>query len=163
MVEVGEYIVGAFLKLEFNCDVVDYNVRVPGGGREGLNEIDVVGYSLTNREAYLCEVATHIRGLGYGNYKESAERIERKFRHQRAYAGKLQKAFDCNVIYEFWSPNVPKGCVVELKKIKGLQLIINGGYKKRIDALRIRAQNDTHDTGNPFFRILQILESVNAR
>ena len=32
----GEYIVGAYLKLKLDCDFVDYNVRPPGGGLEGL-------------------------------------------------------------------------------------------------------------------------------
>lgn len=41
--EMGEYLVGAYLKLVEGCDFVDYNVRVPGGGMAGLNELDVVG------------------------------------------------------------------------------------------------------------------------
>ena len=30
--EIGEYIVGAFLKFERGCGVVDYNARPPGSG-----------------------------------------------------------------------------------------------------------------------------------
>ena len=30
--EIGEQIVGAYLKLVKKCDVVDYNVRLQGGG-----------------------------------------------------------------------------------------------------------------------------------
>ena len=37
------YIVGAYLKLIEGCDVIDYNVRPPGGGMAGLSELDVVG------------------------------------------------------------------------------------------------------------------------
>jgi hypothetical protein len=37
--EMGEYIVGAYLKLVLGCDVVDYNTRPPGGGVTGLNEM----------------------------------------------------------------------------------------------------------------------------
>ena len=41
--EMGEYLVGAYLKIIKECDFVDYNVRQPGGGLEGLNELDVIG------------------------------------------------------------------------------------------------------------------------
>lgn len=37
--EMGEYVVGAVLRLIENCDVVDYNVRPPGGGMAGLGEL----------------------------------------------------------------------------------------------------------------------------
>jgi len=49
--DVGEYIVGAYLKIIEECDVIDYNVRVPGGGLEGLNELDVVGLDFKNQTA----------------------------------------------------------------------------------------------------------------
>lgn len=41
--DVGEFIVGAYLKLELGCDVVDYNVRPPGGGLRGLNRSKLSG------------------------------------------------------------------------------------------------------------------------
>ena len=41
--DIGEYIVGAYLKIIKECDFVDYNVRPPGGGLEGLNESNIVG------------------------------------------------------------------------------------------------------------------------
>ena len=63
--DIGEYAVGAYLKIIKKCDFVDYNVRSPGGGLEGLNELDVVGLDFKNKTAYLCEVTTHIRGVLY--------------------------------------------------------------------------------------------------
>jgi hypothetical protein len=33
--EIGEYIVGAYLKIIKKCDFVDYNVRLPLGGLKG--------------------------------------------------------------------------------------------------------------------------------
>lgn len=84
--EVGEHQVGAYLQLEQQCDVVSFNVRPPGGGLKGLQELDVVGLSFKTNTAYLCEVVTHIRGLGYGNYEVSARRIEGKYQRQREYA-----------------------------------------------------------------------------
>lgn len=64
--DIGEYAVGAYLKIELNCDVLDYNVRPPGGGMAGLAEFDVLGFNFSARTAYLCEVTTHLRGLTYG-------------------------------------------------------------------------------------------------
>ena len=59
--DIGEYIVGAYLKITKKCDFVDYNVRPPGGGLEGLNELDVVELDFKNEIAYLCEVTTQER------------------------------------------------------------------------------------------------------
>ena len=63
LTDVGEYFVGAYLQLGEGCDFVDYNVRPPGGGLKGLEELDVVGLNFKTRTAFLCEVTTHIRGL----------------------------------------------------------------------------------------------------
>ena len=59
--EMGELVVGAYLKLCLHCAFVDYNVRPPGGGLEGLGELDVVGLDPDSGCAFLCEVTTHIR------------------------------------------------------------------------------------------------------
>jgi hypothetical protein len=42
----------------------------------------------------------------------------------------------------------------------GVETIINGEYKKRIEQLRLMAKDATHDAGNPFFRMLQIMEHM---
>ena len=34
--EMGEYLVGAYLKLINKCDIIDYNARRPGGRMPGL-------------------------------------------------------------------------------------------------------------------------------
>ena len=73
--EIGEYIVGAYLKQKCGCDFVDYNVRPPGGGLEGLAELDVVGLNFEKGQAFLCEVTTHLHGLRYGSYQESVEKV----------------------------------------------------------------------------------------
>jgi hypothetical protein len=64
--EMGEYVVGAYLKQVLKCDFVDYNVRPPCGGIEGLAEFDVVGLRFSDSTAYICEVTTHLGGLLYG-------------------------------------------------------------------------------------------------
>ncbi|NOY88757.1 MAG: hypothetical protein GXO93_05110, partial [FCB group bacterium] len=155
-----EYIVGAYLKLIEKCDFVDYNMRPPGGGLKGLNELDVVGLNFNSNTAYLCEVTTHIRGVLYGDNKGTIKRIKKKYEHQREYAKKYLTNFK-NHKFMFWSPVVPVGYITKnLVSINGLELIINGEYKKRIEELRLLARDTTHDAGNPFFRMIQIIEHL---
>jgi len=158
---IGEYIVGAYLKVIKQCDFIDYNVRPPGGGLKGLNELDVVGLDFKKKVAYLCEVTTHIRGLLYGKGNEdSIKRIKKKYRKQKEYAKKYLSSFT-DRHFMFWSPVVPVGYLTkELSKIKRLELIINKQYTDCIDELTEEAKKRTYNVGNPFFRTLQILEHL---
>ena len=159
--DIGEYLVGAYLKLVEDCDVIDYNVRTPGGGLEGLGELDVVGLNFKTRTAIICEVTTHICGLQYGTNQTTVTRIRAKHERQQKYAKQyLKKNFDC-IRYQFWSPVVAVGFITEnLAAIKSLELIINGEYKSRVGELQKRAVTETHDTRNPVFRVLQILSHL---
>ena len=158
--EMGEYVVGAYLKLEEGCDFVDYNVRPPGGGLEGLKELDVVGLSFASKTAYLCEVTTHIRGLLYKDNRTTINRVDEKFRRQREYAERYLGDFKYHR-FMFWSPVVPKGFLTEnLAAIEGLELVLNRKYRECVEQLRHRARIEAQDTGNPFFRSLQILEHM---
>jgi len=158
--DIGEYIVGAYLKIVEECDFIDYNVRPPGGGLKGLNELDVVGLDFKNETAYLCEVTTHIRGVLYKDNKTTIEKIKKKYMRQKEYANKYLQGF-LKRHFMFWSPVVPKGYITkELEKIDGLELVINKKYAQCIDELRIKAKELTNDVGNPFFRMLQILEHL---
>jgi hypothetical protein len=158
--EIGEYIVGAYLKLILNCDFVDYNVCPPGGGLKGLEELDVLGLDFKIHAAYLCEVTTHITGLLYVNYSTTLERIQKKYERQKSYAHDYLDDFPTKH-FMFWSPVVPEGVLTEgLNNIVGLELVINGNYKQSIDKLRELAKVTSHDTKNPFFRVLQILEHL---
>lgn len=158
--DVGEYIVGAYLKVVLGCDFIDYNVRPPGGGLEGLNELDVVGLDFNNQTAYLCEVTTHIRGTLYGSNTETIAKIIKKHERQKAYAEKFLSNFP-NRRYMLWAPVVPVGYITsELAKVKSLELFINQTYTACIDELRVLAKRHTNDMRNPFFRTLQILEAL---
>ena len=157
--EMGEYLVGAYLKLIEECDFVDYGVREPGGGLSGLNKLDVVGINFKNRKAFLCEVTTHIRGLLYKDNKESIRRITRKHQNQQEYAETRLGEFE--PVFMFWSPYVPKGYLTDnLANISSLELVINSEYKRRINALQQKASQERQDTGNPAFRLLQILGAL---
>ena len=160
LTDIGEFIVGAYLQLIKKCDFIDYNVRPPGGGLKGLNELDVIGLNFKTDTAYLCEVTTHIRGVLYKNNYETINRIKKKHEHQKEYAKKYLKKFK-NHKFMFWSPVVPVGYITEnLQNITSLDLVINGEYKKSIVQLRTLAKEVTHDVKNPFFRMLQIMEHM---
>jgi hypothetical protein len=158
--EMGEYAVGAYLKIINGCDFVDYNVRRPGGGLAGLDELDVIGLDFKNKVAYLCEVTTHITGLLYVDNATTVKRVKQKYEKQRKYAEDHLKDFPSHH-FMFWSPVVPRGYLTQgLQKINGLELVINEKYTARIGELRLKAKEMANDTGNPFFRVLQILEHL---
>jgi hypothetical protein len=157
LTDVGEYLVGAYLQIHEECDVVDYNVRPPGGGLEGLKELDVVGYNFKTNSVFMCEVTTHIQGLLIGNNRQTVERIAKKHQGQEEYARRYLENFE-TIRFQFWSPVVPRGYITEnLANIENLELIVNGEYKMRVDKLQEKARRTTHDARNPVFRVLQIL------
>ncbi len=155
--QMGEYLVGAYLKVIEGCDFIDYNVRVPGGGLGGLDELDVIGFNFKDGVAFLCEVTTHLHGILYNDNKTTVRRIGSKFEKQRRYAReRLHHLAEHR--FMLWSPVVPKGYLTEnLPRIEGLELIINEEYAQRIAQLQTHARTSTHDVGNPAFRLLQIL------
>lgn len=159
-IEMGEYIVGAYLRIVNGCDFIDYKVRRPGGGLAGLDELDVIGLDFKRKIAYLCEVTTHITGLLYKDNATTVETIKQKHEKQQKYAKDFLPDFPLRH-FMFWSPVVPKGYITqELKKLSGLELIINEEYSARVNELRQYAKKMANDTGNPFFRVLQILEHL---
>ena len=127
----------------------------------GLNELDVVGIHFENKTAFLCEVTTHIRGLLYRDNKETIRRITRKYQNQKDYAKSRLAEFQ--PVFMFWSPNVPKGYLTDhLANIPGLELVINSAYKRRVNELQQKAIKEHQDTGNPAFRMLQILGALRS-
>ncbi len=160
LTDVGEYLVGAYLQLVDQCDFVQYNIRPPHGGLEGLGELDVVGFNFASRTAYLCEVTTHIKGLNYASNTETVKKLTEKHERQRAYALKYLTNFEKRV-FQFWSPVVPVGYMTqELAKLPELELIINQEYTGRMRTLQKLAASISYDAGNPAFRLLQILEHM---
>jgi len=163
--EIGEYIVGAYLKIIKECDFVDYNVKPRGGRLEGLNELDVIGINFKNNSVYLCEATTHITGLLIQDAETTMNKIKQKHKRQKEYYKKYLNNFS-NPHFMFWSPFVSKGKTEKLKKdrsLKGLELIINEKYASCIRELEGKAIKMTNATGNPFFRMLQITERINKK
>jgi hypothetical protein len=156
--DVGEYLVGAYLKIIELCDVVDYNARPPVPGLEGMGELDVIGLNFTNKTSFLCEVATHLGGLEYGKgYDDSLLQVRKKHDRQRVYAQRYLSDFEHHQ-FMFWCPRVPKGKLTKgLSEIEGLELVINEEYTRRVKELCKMAEGPPKDYGNPVFRVLQIL------
>lgn len=155
--EMGEYLVGAYLELIEECDVVSYNIRFPETGIKGLGELDVMGLNFKSKTAFLCEVVTHLSGLLYSKGREeTTKRIFKKFDNQKSYARKYLRDFKA-IRFQLWSPIVRKSLVYDLGKKKGLELIMNQQYTHCINQLIERAKPSTKQTGNPAFRMLQII------
>ena len=158
--EMGEYLVGAYLKLVLGCSVVDYNPRPPGGGMKGLGELDVVGLDFQQDCAYFCEVTTHLDGLQIGKGgKSTITKLKSKHARQREYAKSYLHLPHFQVRYMFWSPVVRKGLLPDLEAT-GFELFVNKTYSEAMLELRKRAKKSTSDTNNPAFRVLQILEHM---
>ena len=154
--EIGEYVVGAYLKLILNCDVVDYNVRDRTGTRlQALGELDVIGLRFSDKTAFICEASTHVRGL-----QTTTEKIRDKHARQKSYAIQNLKDFTRHN-FMLWSPRVTnKKTLNELAEIKTLELVINENYTMKIDELIAYANENAGDTNNPFMRSLQLLEAL---
>jgi hypothetical protein len=158
--EMGEYLVGAYLKLVLGCNVVDYNARPPGGGLEGLGELDVIGFDFPNRKVYFCEVTTHLDGLLIGKGTSgTVAKLATKYRRQQEYAARHLHLPNFTPRFMFWSPVVRPGLVRELKGA-GFELFINEKYSTAIRQLRDKAKASTADANNPAYRVLQILEHL---
>jgi len=157
--EMGEYLVGAYLELLEGCEIIAYNVRPHVKGIKGMGELDVVGLNLKKNTAFLSEVVTHLGGLIYGGREETIRRIFKKYNNQKTYAKKYLRNFS-DIHFQLWSPSVSKIYVDSLEKKRGLELIINQDYSKCINELRDAAKRSTKNTGNPAYRVLQILEHM---
>jgi len=157
---MGEYLVGAYLKLILNCDFVIYDQKI-----SKQMEIDVIGLDAKENIGYICEVATHLEGLNYGKgNEETIERLRKKFQAFGQYCNENLP----NMIrkYMLWSPYVPEGYLTEklreLKSNLGLdfEFVINEDYTAKVNELSTMARGEAKDRGEPFYRALQILEHL---
>jgi hypothetical protein len=58
--DIGESLVGSYLRYVVGCEVVVYNTQTPNV----QGELDVIALKqATPRTVWLCEVITHIRGV----------------------------------------------------------------------------------------------------
>lgn len=164
MRDIGEYVAGDYLKYVKQCDVINHNVRTRDGGAEGQNELDVIGLDFTSKTAYLCEVATHLSGgLNYGGATTmfTIEKVLAKHAFQKRYADLYLTNFN-EKRFMLWSPIVPVGKITAAlqEKAPDLELIINKRYSEAVEELKALARQNKSFTTDPFFRFLQIMESL---
>lgn len=160
MTDVGEDLVGAYLRYVQGCEVVSFNVRTG----IGQGEIDVVGLVLDGgviKHAYLCEVSTHTSGLG-GYRGDPVGKLGAKLEAVAEYADRVLPGVDRTV--EFWSPVVSPKLAGQLETLaareSGLTVVINDEYANRIRALAGQARATKAFSDQPSFRLLQILTRV---
>lgn len=179
----GEQLVGAYLRVIKQCDLVTYNQRSMEQGDQ--MELDVLGVKSTpdGQRIFACEVVTHLDGQlysgtpssdewdEYGNdsYQYSLERISEKFERIVHY---LNVVFDDLSLakIQLWSPYVSEGYQTkglaevvdrtEREHEPSVQLVINDDYTDRIDDLRDAAGSSSKDYSETGFRYLQILEGM---
>lgn len=159
--EMGEYVVGAYLKFVLNCDVVDYNVRNrTGTRRQALGELDVIGLRFFDKTAYVCEATTHIDGMLIGTIDNTIKKVTEKHERQKQYASQNLQSFNHHH-FMLWSPKLTnKKILQKLSEITSLQLIINEDYTTKVDELIAYAKQNRGDASNPFMRSLQILQAL---
>jgi hypothetical protein len=167
----GERLVGDYLRYVKGCDFVDFNIYTTAT----QGEIDVIGVALATKDAYICEVVTHLTtGIQYvkNARPDTADRLIKKFLKDIHYGN--QAFGDYTVRYMLWSPVVRrsngkpeydqfahlKRVEEEVKSKTGIEiiLVINEAYVDAIDALRAFARRETKELKSPVMRFLQIEE-----
>jgi len=179
----GEQLVGAYLRVIEECDLVTYNQRSMKQGDQ--MELDVLGVKSTpdGQRIFACEVVTHLDGqlysgtpssnewAEYGNdsYQYSLERISEKFERIVDY---LEVVFDDLSLGEIqlWAPYVSEGHQTrglaeiaertERDHEPSVRLVINHDYTEQINELRDVARSSSKDYSETGFRYLQIIEGM---
>src|SRR5919204_4542867 len=103
--DIGESLVGSYLRYVVGCEVVVYNTHT----LDVQGELDVIALKQGEpRTVWLCEVITHILGVLYGSgYADTVAKIRDKIERARGFAA---ATFSGDVHrYEIWSPMVPSG------------------------------------------------------
>ena len=162
-VDIGESLVGAYLRHVGECDVVIYNSFF--ADRQG--EVDVVGVKQGNpRRVWLCEVTTHIGGMQIvrKGRNETERVIVEKLDRLHAFA---ETTFpDDEYRFEWWSPRVSTGRLADALTAvvadwtalgRSLRFVINDEYTKRIRDLADHAAKNSSTTNEPAYRLLQVL------
>ncbi|MEO2107156.1 MAG: hypothetical protein ABGZ36_16115 [Actinomycetota bacterium] len=159
--EIGESIVGAYLRQIRKCHLVTFNQFVPGTQAE----IDVIGVGAAGREVWLCEVTTHIRGfLLSGSVDAERNKMLAKLATLQAYA--VDVFPDSTHHFEWWTPYVPvgqrTGFMDELveewaSNRRSLRFVRNEDYTERVQELVDHAASNASITVDPAYRMLQIL------
>mgnify|MGYP000191629384 CR=1 FL=1 len=183
--EVGELIVGAYLRVIEECQFVTYNRRTPGDGNQPETDLVAVKSEDGEETVYGCEVVTHLDGPNYSTNNDTSEwdaysssstlrKLEDKFEATHQLINETWPHADCEVL-QFWSPyvpvgddekNLPAGLDELERRLESeynveVEMIYNSKYANRItENLQTRAAATTSSHDEPAFRFLQILEHI---
>jgi len=162
--DIGESIVGAYMRYIRECEVVVYNTFL----RDRQGEIDVVALKTgPPREVWVCEVTTHIGGMlyvGSGGSEGTVAKLRDKLERAREFAA---VTFPRDTLhFEIWSPQVPKGKLTEafealkeeaIELEMDLGFVVNEDYTEKIRDLVNHARKHQSATSEPAYRMLQVL------
>lgn len=174
MENIGESLVGDYLKVILGCDFVEFNLYTP----DVQGEIDVVGINAKAKKIYICEVATHlVTGLMYVNPKnktpDNVDRFVKKFTKNIQYANKYFDEYEKR--FMLWSPIIKNQVGAkhnqtnDILNIKNeifnlfnvdLEIICNKDYMECINKLRHYARTETKELKSPVLRLFQIEEKL---
>lgn len=181
--QIGELLVGSYLRLIEDCELVSYNQRSKKDGHQ--MEVDVIGVESSSgtQTVYACEVVTHLRGMQYsgtpdtnrwaeygGDSKQfTLEKLWHKFCEDYELITEVFDDAD-EYVLQLWSPVVRNGYLTDgLAELQRefeknhdgeMDLVINGAYADRVDELREKASETEKSYDEPAFRFLQILEHL---
>lgn len=158
--EIGESLVGAYLRYIEGCSLVLYNCFL--GGQQG--EVDVVAImppvENAPRTVFLCEVTTHIGGMSAPMVKKVPAKLVRLHEYAQAtFPGESH-------VFQWWSPYVRAGAATEAFQQleadwaglgRSLQFVINDEYTRRVTELTKDAREHSWATSEPAYRMLQML------
>jgi hypothetical protein len=157
--DIGESLVGAYMRYIEGCPIVLYNSFLAQQG-----EVDVVAVKPSQpgsrREVFLCEVTTHIQGLN----TKTTLRLRDKLARLREFAAVTFP--DEQHRYQWWSLVVAKSatttmfdelCTESAGEGGSLEFVINEEYTRRIGKLVEYARQNPSATSEPAHRMLQIL------
>jgi len=175
MENIGESLVGDYLKVKRDCSFVEFNLYTP----DVQGEIDVVGINVKDKIIYICEVATHlVTGLMYVNPKDktpdNVDRFVKKFSKNIEYANTYFPEYQ--KIFMLWSPIVKNqkygakfNQTDDIDKIKAviherfqvdIEVVSNQDYMRCLNELRLYASTETKELKSPVLRLFQIEEKL---
>lgn len=159
--DIGESLVGAYLRYVKGCEFVLFNTYLDG--EQG--ELDVIGiHQAEPRRVYFAEVTTHLEGMDYGGNRGTVERIAKKLERAKRFAA--QRFPEHEHHFQVWSPRVAVGTMTGAfddmasdLRARGttLEFVINEKYGDAVNELLAVARTDARATSDPAFRLLQVL------
>jgi hypothetical protein len=167
--EIGENLVGAYLRHVLGCELLLFNTCLPSD----QGEIDVIGIRLgPPRDVYFAEVSSNLDGMLYGNgngngNKDTGQKVRDQLLRAQRFA--KEKFHGDQHHFQIWSPKVAKGALTEefatiaaefAARDVRLTFMVNGAYGDAVQELIGVARSSRASTSDPAFWLLQVLSTV---